>query len=702
MKVDRSNSLLAKPGFGKTVLSSAIIENLSSKSGHVIAAEDERPAVAYFHFDKSTRHGGKTSNEAFRALAAQLIDSHQNEAALVDALSVLFDEKSNQLQASASDVDSVLKLLMQQCPTYLVLDGIDECVDYRELLVRMSDLLMTFDCRVLMLSRPDVTFPWSYRVKSNSSWLAQLNTSDNMAGVGPFLHRRLGLMADQALFGNHEIDPDLIDDLTTRSQGVFLWAIVLTKYLECPALSPNERIHTMKTANLLQDMAQLYNRILETLAKSYENKKQVAIDIFRWTAFSLYPLGVTELRIAVAIVPGESTDQADLLADLPNCVQQISCSLVEIDHYRFISFIHLSFKEFIERDPQCHPRFTLRDTQAVHRALATSCISHLLRDIPEQPLRRLETDVPLETGNVGNFACGAEARLEHRLQPAESRSRITAKYPFLRYAFLCWTTHMVRALPLLDKGSSVVDFEATGHQSSQRLPPWQLPYRPRKRRRLSQDFGSSGDVELSTYASRYARFAPLGHTESSNYFDHSDEEFGSTSILNAQRPENKINLATLYRSAADCTEDWAPFLSELLIRPMLVNVWVEMCCTFGSSPNLTHLSQQLKQLSSKFTQQTVEGREMWWISSGVHRLSHALLELRDKHHLHLVRNPTMIWQDHICSATDPVFWSNWETEIDDELTKGAAGVTVRAGMDPRFDGPSVGAESASLFWANFL
>jgi hypothetical protein len=153
---DISDRALAKPGYGKTVLSTAIIDDLTAKVAELAGdAEAMQQAVAFFHFNSSERTGFKTSTEAFRALAAQLIHFHRREPATMDALAVIFDKFSDgQEHASGDDVDAVLRILLQQCQTYLVIDGVDECTDSSAFLSTLSQIMVEVDCKVLLLSRP--------------------------------------------------------------------------------------------------------------------------------------------------------------------------------------------------------------------------------------------------------------------------------------------------------------------------------------------------------------------------------------------------------------------------------------------------------------------------------------------------------------------------------------------------------------------
>lgn len=646
------------------------------------------PVLAFFHFNRSSRIGGRTSDEAFRALAAQLIAIHRNEDPVMDALLILFDKDAGgQQQASANEIYAVLRILMQQWPTFLVIDGVDECSDSSEFLNDLWNILTDLDCRVLLLSRPDLTFPPVYRTWTQPTWQMQLSTLDNSAGIQSFLRQRFNVMTDEFLFGHKVVDDAVVDDLAKRSNGMFLWATLLVNYLECPALSPMERFATLQEVSLLEGLGTLYNKILGTLERRYERQRHLAADTFKWISSSLYPLGLEELRRALAIVPGDPTHDLQLLSNYPRCIQQITCALVDIDLYGTISFIHLSLKEFLERDPNCHPFFSLRDQQAIHEHLATRCISYLVYDIPEEPLRRLERCLSLETGTV---SCGGEARLEDRLTPCENRELVLKKYPFLRYASFCWVTHLVRSL----------SSQSQPHLSNQALPSHttQEPDPPRARhmrRRFSstvQAHDNYPNEDLGMSARRTRRrlaFSGEDHAIWQNNPMYSNfESLGSVGMRPSfQAPGAPQFMAAPMKSSSSEQTAWIPLLSAFLVRRLSVTAWVEACWTFNFPPNLSRLDPLLQQLSSGCSTQTIGGRETWWISAGIHQLSEALKELRGKHRELLSKNPTLIWQQHIVSATDPEFWPLWKVDTNDQLDEDQNAIMVRAGFHPQYDLP---------------
>lgn len=569
----------------------------------------------------------------------------------------------DQQQASFNEVLGMLRLLVQHWPTFLLIDGVDECSDSGQFLKDLWEILTGLDCRVLLLSRPNLGFPRHYRFKNTELWQIHLSAGDNAAYIRLFLRQHLNEMADESLFGSKTVDDNLVDDLTQRSNGMFLWASLLLKYLECPALSPLERYVTLQKANLLEGLSNLYNKILGTLGNSYERQKHVAADTFKWLSFSLYSLGTEELHTALAIIPGKPTDDLQLLADYPRCIQQITLALVDINLHGTISFIHLSLKEFLETDPTCHPFFSLRDQPSIHGGLAARCISYLIRDIPEKPLRRLERDLSLETGVV---SCGAEARLEERLSPGDNRANLLKMFPFVKYASFCWATHLTRSLSTrrasVPASRTILDYDPQGIDRS----------RP------------SLDEEDSLLWGQASNQCPASGSPAENTGRRTRSAFSPE----RENMRQSIPTARDFQRVPSQEYPWIPLLSEFLVRRLAVTVWVEACWTFNLPPTISpQLIIALEQLPSNCSPTTIEGRELWWIYASMGQLSEALKELREKHRDTLVQNPTLIWQPHIVSATDPDFWPLWEIGLHEENEDGDEPIMVRAGFSPQREIP---------------
>lgn len=134
-----------------------------------------------------------------------------------------------------------------------------------------------------------------------------------------------------------------------------------------------------------------------------------------------------------------------------------------------------------------------------------------------------------------------------------------------------------------------------------------------------------------------------------------------------------------YEKAPREMGSWISNLVRFLIDRNAVTAWVEACCIFQLVPSLDKLPSELKYLRSHGTLHTIDGRELLWLLTSLHQLAAALNNLRVSHASSLKRNPSLIWQKEITTATDSHFWPIWgeETpsiqtrELDDEATSGA-------------------------------
>lgn len=78
-------------------------------------------------------------------------------------------------------------------------------------------------------------------------------------------------------------------------------------------------------------------------------------------------------------------------------------------------------------------------------------------------------------------------------------------------------------------------------------------------------------------------------------------------------------------------EAFRAFAAQLITFNAFGHSLVEVCWTFNFPANLSRLDALLQHLSSGHSIHTIESREAWWLSAGIHQLSEALEELHEKH-----------------------------------------------------------------------
>lgn len=183
------NSLLwlhGKPGCGKTVLSStiinAVLQECQSKSG---------VAVAYFYFDFNDLEKQK-SDRMIRSLITQL---SRKSTKKLDTLEALFSRCNNgERQPEFEGLMIVLKEVVESFDrTYIVLDALDECSDRQELLECIEEVQnwKLEELHVLLTSRKliDIEEGLEPMIGSDGKICIQSELVD--ADVRTYVHERL-------------------------------------------------------------------------------------------------------------------------------------------------------------------------------------------------------------------------------------------------------------------------------------------------------------------------------------------------------------------------------------------------------------------------------------------------------------------------------------------------------------------------------
>ena len=411
--------IYGSPGYGKTVLSVKAIEDLESESD-VMSGEEKR-TVAFFHFDKMNSRYREPS-QALRAILCQIIHKHQDDTELVDAATVVMDvQGSGQATASESDVAVILKLfLARYMSTALVLDGIDECLAPKTFLDKLYAICWSSNCKLLLFSRPNVPVPiaWQHHCQPVRLQLGA-NTHDIAAYVRPRMEQLLTSELVPAL------DIELaVGQVAQRANSIFLWARVLMDYLECPALTPGDRLRAISHLYLLEGLNPLYTEILETIQKKFKEERDTAYRAFQLITVARRPLKISELRTALAAQVGKSLAEQNHIANFQQSLIQICGALVEFHQDSTVHFIHLSAKEFLTdarrlSEPGGSNVFYI-DIAVSQISTASLCLSYIMRHVPHNPL-------------------GGSSTITAHVPHVESR------FPLLRYA-LDWPAHAIEGL----------------------------------------------------------------------------------------------------------------------------------------------------------------------------------------------------------------------------------------------------------------
>ena len=407
----RINMFAAKPGYGKTVLSSLIIEDLElATMSELDSAHEQRNAV-FFHFTAG-QSNTTDPGQAFRAILAQLLHKNQRNRELIDVLSILMDiHGCGQPSASDNEVDQALTYSIKLLPgCCFIFDGVDECLRPTEFLDRLYDQCNESCSKVVLLHRPNLELPETWE----GCQKAVLNQTLNLPDIKQFILTEVSRLSNPSKILAGTSATHFVESLARRANGMFLWAKLIIQYLKCPALTQSERLKCIEEANMVEGIEDLYREILKQVETKYRKERDLIFAMLRLVSVAVRPLTLSEIKYALAIRAGHVTSAANQITDLESSWIFFCGSLLEQRDDGTMGFIHSSASEFLESVETASMDYHI-DRGSCHAGLSCICLNYLLFDIPTSML----------SGQPGLKA---------------SVANLKEAFPFLDYA-LSWVKH---------------------------------------------------------------------------------------------------------------------------------------------------------------------------------------------------------------------------------------------------------------------
>ncbi|KAI9434710.1 hypothetical protein H4582DRAFT_1855810 [Lactarius indigo] len=381
-----------KPGSGKSILSSVIIQDIEDvcKAGFA--------SMAYFYFDFKD-----TAKQDSRALLSSLLIqlSHQSDV-YCDILHDLYSaHRQGLVQPNEDALAQCLKTMLValgQTPIYLILDAVDECVNTSGVLRLVKDLvgLKLSNLHMCITSRPEIDIR---------------NALEPLAAHRISLHDESGQSADIASYVNSVVHSDsrmrrwraeerdlVVERLSTKADGMFRWVFCQLEILR--HCFPSSVLNILD--ELPKSLDETYERILREISRANIDH---AYRLLQCLTVAVRPLRVEELAKVLSIdfnARGGPKLNADWRwEDNEEAVLSACSSLVTVvmdGDSRVVQFSHFSVKEFLtsNRLASCvgeESRFHIR-LESAHTILAQASLGVLLR-LDEQVDRDSITGFPL-------------------------------------------------------------------------------------------------------------------------------------------------------------------------------------------------------------------------------------------------------------------------------------------------------------------
>jgi hypothetical protein len=564
------------------------------------ATSSEPPKVAFFHFD--AEHADKRTHfNAWRALNAQFFHKFKRDKDIIDTISMLMDMSgSGQFHASDDEVEALLRIFIDDGPTYLLFDGVDECINHMTFLKSLYDICKDSDTRILFLSRPTVSFPLSYKRSAKGVWKLRLGASENLMDIKTYLDEGISHIAQNRLVAGDLSAETIVQKLSERANGMFLWAKLMTRYLSCPALTPLERLEAIEELNMLQGLEAIYVKILQVLETRYQKERALVYKILKWMVVALRPMKIGELHTALAISPGQPTGKTSYIVDFEQCLVVSCLGLVEI-RMGHVHFIHSSVQEFLlSKDPST--AILDFDQKWAHLSLAMVCLSFLAYDVPRMPLSVLDPMHMTDSNDLGSVDTGLPNQQLLALRLRRTYQNITSEETSLN--------HISNVMGKLVPPAARVNF-------------------------------LDNELPFVGYASLF-------------WARHCQHSFGDffEGFINTSDSKIISNVPI-----------FAELLSTFLVSRGLLTTWVEGCYLYGEVPDISNLVNPVSKLGQHNFPTGSARREYLWMVAGLHQASAALRELGDVHSYLLFSEPAEIWGPMIMKATDPEFWPMWSPSV---------------------------------------
>ncbi|KAH9169161.1 ankyrin repeat-containing domain protein [Lactarius sanguifluus] len=351
-----SSSLLwihGKPGSGKSVLCSAIIQ-------HIITLRDVGLAiVVYFYFDF------RDANKKYRRglLSSLLVQLASRSTPCLNILSHVYSAYDSGKEQPSERVlvqclkDMLMAPSLSQFPTYIILDALDECPNTSGIPTARGHVLeLVKDLVGLCLPNLHmcITSRWENDIRTTLEPLASGHLS---------LHDQPGQKSDivEYISAVVQSDPQMIswreDDrslviktLSEKADGMFRWVFCQLEMLRhCLAPSLRRQLY-----ELPKTLDETYERVLKEIEST--NQGQFARRLLHCLAVACRPLRVAEFAEVLAFDLDTTEGEIPTLhaewrwEDQERAVLSACSSLVSIvdgEDGRVVQFSHFSVKEYL-------------------------------------------------------------------------------------------------------------------------------------------------------------------------------------------------------------------------------------------------------------------------------------------------------------------------------------------------------------------
>lgn len=364
------------PGAGKTVLASIVINHLRQSRDEVLRA-DIGVAVIYLKYNEPEQ----TVNSLLGSILRQLI---QDSNYIGQAVQDLYEH--HRQRSTPPPLESILLLLQKtfdtHSETYLIIDGLDECEE--ETRWDLIDQVNKFPGIHLM-----VTSRYLSAIEDELENFVRFEIKANKMDMELFIdyqiqrNRNLRRMVQRA----PRLKQDIKSAVVKTAENMFLLARLHVESLASAASLTIKHVR-QKLQELPTTLEASYDDAVKRITDQEGDHAKLAFKTLAWVTHAFRPFSLRELQHALAIEPGDSVLDEELLMDAPS-ITALCAGLVVIDKATGnVNLVHYSTKSYFENTRQkyfadYHASITLTlATYLTLGVLQDISISQIVRNYP--------------------------------------------------------------------------------------------------------------------------------------------------------------------------------------------------------------------------------------------------------------------------------------------------------------------------------
>lgn len=302
-------------------------------------------------------------------------------------------------------------------PQFWVIDAADECSNKG--LVALISMISNLNCkipiRIFMTSRPGGQLERLFHHENTQYSVIHTGQTGSLGDIELFVRGRCPVEASQTL----------IDEILTRSNGIFLWAsLTMTKLEDCYTIEDKQDA----LRGIPSGMDDFYLRIVKSIVDS--PSCELAKCILKLVICAPLPLRAGELVEAMKRDIGRTLDAP------PGQLPSIAGHLSEVDDNRHVHILHLTTSAFLTQKRD-EPGFWI-DKQAAHGRIAQVCLELLCGpELAPPKSRRAGTALKATQSPLSDYAAtNFSYHLMHSSSACDTSLILLDK--FLRSNVLTW------------------------------------------------------------------------------------------------------------------------------------------------------------------------------------------------------------------------------------------------------------------------